>query len=108
MDKEIDIPGYVLFRQDRNDGYGGVALCVKDYYMPVKYSYSGIEPIECIWIKAKLANCHVIIGSMYRTPQASAQYFDLMLEHIEAARDCCDELLLMGDFNIDVQKEKRI
>ena len=25
MDKEIDIPGYVLFRQDRNDGYGGVA-----------------------------------------------------------------------------------
>ena len=41
---------------------------------------------------------------MYHTPQASAQYFHLMLEHIEAARDCCDELILMGDFNIDLQK----
>ena len=38
MDNEIDILGYILFRQDRNDGYGGVALCINVSYMPVRYS----------------------------------------------------------------------
>ena len=102
MDNEIDILGYVLFRQDRNDGYGGVALYVKDYYMPLKYSYIGIEPIECIWIKISQ-----LVGSIYCTFQALAQYFDLIFEHIEATRDCFDKLILMGDFNFDIQKENR-
>ena len=38
MDNEIDILGYILFRQDRNDGYCGVALCIKVSYMPVRFS----------------------------------------------------------------------
>ena len=47
----------------------------------------------------------VIVGTIYRVPQANAHYFNLILQYIEAARDISDEMLLMGDLNIDFKNE---
>ena len=48
MDNEIDITGF--FCSGKTERMAMVEkLCMKKIYiMPVKYSYSGIKPIECI------------------------------------------------------------
>ena len=94
-----------MFRLDRDDGYGGVLLYIKDNFSPVLHNFNGLEIIESIWVKVKIRKVSVIVGTIYRVPQANAHYFNLILQYIEAARDICDEMLLMGDLNIDLKNE---
>ena len=91
--------------KDRPDGYGGVALYIKKTLMPRVCSFPNIHKVECVWVKICIHKYNLIIGSMYRVPHAPASYFESMLQQIEATRDASDELVLMGDFNIDVQRE---
>ena len=57
---EVEIPGFVLFRRDRpTDSHGGVALYVRTDLQPVL---------------VKIGNSLIILGSIYRPPNANVAY----------------------------------
>ena len=85
---EIFLPKFMVFRKDREDGYGGVFLaCSRDFAWQEFPLQTGCEAVAC---KTVLNNHQsLIIISIYRPPNSDSQYFesicslihDIMLEN---------------------------
>ena len=99
-DHEIEIPGYMIVRKDRNRRGGGVCFYVKDHIDCHVRNDIG-NSIESIWLSVKHKGQVVIIGTMYRPPKSDKMYYDIMLDEIQRARDISDHVILMGDLNYD-------
>ena len=112
-DYSVHIPGYSLFRLDRdcvatnrNSG-GGVCFyvreCINASIIPTKLGAS----CETLALKVSLSksNLLVLVGS-YRMPSSSVLYWEELEFCIESALAAChaspQQLLLMGDYNINV------
>ena len=120
-DNLVNIPNYDILRCDRgwsednnniDDNInikkgGGVCMYIKN---ELNYSTHAMnvydvscKNVECHWariIQEKQRN--VIIGNLYRPPQGKVKnfidYLEGVFEHLDLARE---DLILMGDFNID-------
>ena len=123
-DKGLNIPGYKLYRRDRDecvdgrDG-GGVALYVRKKipHTEIPENDGGGEDgdeedgeqedveVESLWIR--LDGYPLVVGTMYRPPDEGAEYLDKMKADIRSViRDGEDEaensrFVLMGDLNFD-------
>ncbi|KAI5638400.1 endonuclease-reverse transcriptase domain-containing protein [Phthorimaea operculella] len=95
-DSIFKISNYNIYRCDRNDGYGGVALIVhktiQSHIGPVVNNYSGIEILH-----VKILNCDFIenIFSVYCPPSASTSLQDWNNIFSIASR----KSLILGDLN---------
>ena len=73
---ELFIPGYVLYRKDRNRSGGGVAMYVCDNYASQMINMQNGD-IESLWVKIELPHKnHFIVGAAYRSEEmVNKQYF---------------------------------
>ena len=100
----IDIPGYTFYRNDREGKKGGgVGMYVKD-----DFNSSAVDalnnncPVEAVWVEVKHSNSDsTIISSMYRPPSADHDYFSDMVNIIEKALHCNENVIILGDLNFD-------
>lgn len=109
-DSLVSCPGYNIIRQDRGSGKGGGGLClyVKDNieFQDLPNSWNDVDcEIKPIIIERKFQK-NVLLVLLYRPPQGKVDQF---ISHLKNMLDLIyDEnkmdLLLMGDFNIDVSK----
>ena len=90
----------IIYRATRA---GGVAVYVKS---DIEYSTIFIESkefIEQIWLKTKISNKVLIIGTVYRPPNTNSQeFFSYLEDTLVDLYTSFDSILLMGDFNINM------
>ena len=108
LDAEISIPGFQLFRADRQDhiNKGGVITYVKDEYA------SGLQTLTSGCNEAVEWNClflpviQSVIVNIYRPPSCTEPKFNEMLTDISAAIEKMSapmpNLIMCGDFNLPI------
>ena len=104
-DAELNIPGYRVFRHDRNRHGGGVLVYVKNQFVQdasvVELSLFD-DNFKFLPISFTFCNHRFCIATFYRTPSSSSSYF----ENLQFAVQQLDvvnfySFVLVGDFNID-------
>jgi len=106
----IQIPGYNFVGKARDKGRGGgVAFLIENNCNYLVYNLDDketkYESFESLLIKIELKNCTTIIGVIYRPPGLGLpdfqKDFDLLNSKLEGKNK---EIILLGDFNIDLLK----
>ena len=99
---EINIPNFFPpFRRDRPNGWGGVAIYVRNTLFCKERPDLAVEDLEAIWIETKLKQETLLIGSFYRPPSARVHYWTLVEESIKKAMSTPHKFIILGDFNSD-------
>jgi len=106
-DAEVLPPGYIMYRNDRKDGYGGVLVAVKRNLGSVDIS-ADTGPAECETKAVKImANKQsVVVCGAYRPPNRDVQYHDSMCSYLEniAHSNPGATIWFAGDLNLpDIQ-----
>ena len=103
---DISIPNFSqVFRRDRIQRLGGgVAIYVRDDIYAVERPDLFVNDIEALWVEVRTNRRKIIVGGIYRPPDANNQYWQLMEQSIDLAFNSnCDNILVAGDFNINIQ-----
>lgn len=99
----IGIDGYVLVREDRETRGGGVCMYIRN-----NISFEVVQPgqynsFEHLWIKFNISKKRYCLGVVYRPPDANVNDFlNSFEEVIFNVFPICDEVICMGDINIDL------
>ena len=63
-----------------------------------------IHGLEALWLEIKVSNRKIFVGGIYRPPDANNNYWLLLEQSIDQAFNTnCDNLLVAGDFNVNIQ-----
>lgn len=104
-DDILSIPGYRLFRKDREGRGGGVAAYVSSRYdcEEVDINVENVDALEQLWINIKYNKVSVLIAIVYRPPHNNIanciEIFDNILSRIVPIYD---KIIVTGDVNIDL------
>ena len=106
-DSQISINGFNVLRKDRSDTrekYGGGLLLYSRQSLNIKRRTDiEISNIETLWAEVCLPTAKpFLICTVYRPPSAYSEWTDLFEAELSVAQASGLELILMGDFNIDI------
>ncbi|VDL97188.1 unnamed protein product [Schistocephalus solidus] len=99
-DREFTIPGYQLFRRDR-EGHqgGGIVTYVKHGLLVSEKTEQFACSFEAIWLTIKVPRSHSLeVLTVYRPPRSDFEADAYLLEELERFASRSD-VLIMGDFN---------
>ena len=101
-DSELNIPGYSLYRKDRNNKFkskgGGVALYINENLVSRHNDILPDTECEAIWAKISLSkNSHLHVGVCYRSPSSTTEESMQLTKVIETAAN--NYALIFGDFH---------
>ena len=101
-DAEIDIPGYIAHRKDRQErSGGGVALYVRDSIQASRMTDLEVVELEVIWLQLNLLKRNHLVACVYRPPNSTPAFHQLFEEIIQKATTYCTPLIIMGDVNMN-------
>ncbi|KAK3103380.1 hypothetical protein FSP39_018833 [Pinctada imbricata] len=104
----LNIDGFVFERKDRDGGSGGGLLLYvcNDFNFKRRYDLE-TQNIETIWAEIMIPNSRsILLCSAYRPPSAPVAWVEAFATEVNNAVSCDDnEIILMGDFNIDLNKD---
>ena len=92
---------YDVVRKDREDGYGGVLIAIKQNFIFEAITVK--QNVECQFLKIQLSNCKsLLIGCIYRPPISNIDYARELQEAIRLVmkNNISSVLWLSGDFNL--------
>ena len=97
-----------VFRKDRNSFGGGVLIYVSnDINVSVKQRTAlEFNEGELIWLEISLNNFKLLLCSAYRSPGGSNNFWDLFDYSIEQAFNGSQNIVIIGDLNIDLLRER--
>jgi Endonuclease-reverse transcriptase len=105
-DHEFIPNSYMVFRRDRREGRGGgVLLAIRPHLQPKRAPQFDIPQVEIVWCTIKAQNLTLLIGCAYRPPNLKSEenaQFSKALNLAAAKMHEFDGLILMGDFNLDI------
>ena len=104
-DSVYNIPGYNLYRKDR-DGTkagGGLLAYVADRVRAKRMYEHEDDGIESMWFNVcpHKSNRPILVGALYRPPSTNADTDNKIEHHIESAYLRSQEMILVGDININ-------
>ena len=109
-DSELELNGYNLVRDDRVDSQrgGGTAIYYATKLNACQRTNLLRPDIEATWLEILLPNRKkLLVGSIYRPPNMTYNNFKVGLENtLEDISSGGNELLLLGDFNLDMLPRK--
>ena len=99
---ELNIPGYRVYRKDRNNIFkskgGGVAMYINKKLVSRHHEILPDTECEAVWAKISLSkNSHLIVEVCYRSPSYTTEENMQLTKVIETAANNC--ALLFGDSN---------
>ena len=103
-DGQINIPGYDLYRKDRNRNGGGVCMYIKNI-IPHKHVTIYDSPVhESVWVEVYLGKFKHLIGTFYRPPGQLVAESDAFLDAFQTCIDLAHSkhytsINILGDFN---------
>ena len=103
-DCNIELPGYNLFRRDRYDGYGGVAIYVSKTIFSSEIVDMRSHVSENIWVLIHIGSKKIALAVFYRPPNADPTQVNNFIEDFQDQLNKIYEhkphhLLITGDFN---------
>ena len=106
-DDQVAVDGFDLIRKDRSDTQnkagGGVILYYRKSINCKRKCDLEISNIETLWAEIALPNSKpFLICSVYRPPSSTSDWIDLFEEELSIAQTTGLEVIVMGDFNIDL------
>ena len=101
-DNELQLDDFDFIRKDRTRHGGGVIIYIKK-----QFGFQRLLDIECeleaLWISVKMRDIKpLLICVLYRPPNSSDIFFDILSTMLNKALDLDGEVLVMGDFNCDL------
>ena len=103
IDSELSIAGYHLLRNDRTRMGGGCAIYFQSSLDVTFINSLHCNDIEILWCDIKPSSeKSFLLGCLYRPPSSNVSYFNKIVDNVEMALNISDDILVMGDFNIDV------
>jgi hypothetical protein len=101
---DVKLPGYNMFRRDRaGDAHGGVALYIRENIIGKERADLQIPDLEAIWAEILVENRKILIGCMYRPPNAPAAYWNKVEASLEQAKSTgTNHIFLLGDLNCNM------
>ena len=98
---ELYIPGFQLYRHDRNRHGGGVLIYVSAMFS-VSVLPSPTPPLELLTLPILRDNFKVHVCLFYRPISSSALIFDTLFSHLESINvGQLSNFILLGDFNVN-------
>ena len=106
-DNQVTIDGCEFIRKDRSDTIaktgGGLLLYMRDTVKCMRRPEFKISKLETIWAEIELPNAKpFLLCTLYRPPSARNVWMDLFEEELSLTQTSGLEVILMGDFNIDL------
>ena len=102
LDSEISLPGFSLFRRDRNRHGGGVLVYIQSGLFSSEIKLASSLEFILLSIKTKKSVFH--LGTFYHPPSASSD-LDSLIHLFSSSLSSLRNLILLGDFNIDFLSE---
>ena len=110
-DKDISIRGYTLFRRDKNlDKHTGLVAYIHNSIANSVKRRRDLEyqHIESLWLEIKQdKSTPLLICFIYRNPSSNSEWQDQFQIMMDKIPDKKYELLMLGDFNIDLHKPQQ-
>jgi hypothetical protein len=105
-DAVLKIDDYLFYRMDRkHKGHGGIACYIKETINFKENTDMYINDVEALWIEINLPYTKpIILGTVYRVPDANAEYFENVDLMFQNCASIYDEIIILGDFNLDISK----
>ena len=98
---ELDIPNFILLRNDRTRHIGGCCTCIYVYYDLIILDSLHIDGIETHWCYIKSCSGNSFFLGC-RPPSSNIQCSNKITDNIEIAISLNKNIVILGDFNIDV------
>ena len=110
-DAEVDIPGYKIYRKDRDADGGGVAVYVRNDLSVIRREDLEDPNLEGLWLEITLPKSRGFLLGLYYRPPDSSDYLDgdFMARFTDVAELTSSEgkeILLVGDFNCDFSAKR--
>jgi exonuclease III len=103
----IEIANYRLFRKDRNEGGGGVAIYAHASLKPIQLTHGIDSNLELVAVKCKTSMEHFIVATTYRPPSYPVtDYVEKLSDFINSLGSANNQLILTGDLNICALKSE--
>ena len=101
---DLRLPNYSTpERKDRQDGYGGVCVYVRNTLNYKRRPEFEITDIESIWIELFVKHLRILIGVFYRPPNSGTDYLNKIEDSIHLALDArVNDIMVIGDFNLNM------
>ena len=102
----VTIPNYCVMRRDSSQTlHTCIALFVHQSVAMVTRRRTDLESegVECVWVEINdLKSPPLLLGYIDRNPASPTTWFDDFVRMIDKASDQKSNILLIGDFNIDL------
>ena len=107
-DKQIELQGYVVFRNDRNEDGGGVMIAVREEIKKITTEIKRThENVESLWILINNNQIKLRVGVVY-FPQEKDQdvkgIYQIIQEQVTIAGNKDESIMVVGDYNCKVGK----
>ncbi len=104
-DGEICIPGYKVYRKDRNRNGGGVVVYVNQNLRVTRRKDLDSTSLEAVWLEIReRANQRALIGVCYRPPSSDLSFMTELSDTIQRVRSEQKEVVILGDLNCNMLK----
>lgn len=101
------IPGFDLLRKDRNSSGGGILIYANSDLNIKRRTDLEDRDLEALWLQVCpfKSKRPLLLAGIYRPPSAKAKYDKSLADNIERAYLLNMETILVGDFNIDGNRQ---
>ena len=106
MDSEIELPGYVVQRKDRERSGGGVCMYIRSDLAFNPRPELSTDQLETLWIEILLPKTKpILVCVCYRPPHQNDFYklFEPSISNISLN----SEIIILGDMNTNVDKKNK-
>ena len=106
-DFSLNVPGYTLYRRDRDLHGGGVCIYVHSQLHAITVPTTSNE-LECLFVQVRIPTkpnrTDIVVGSVYRPPSSHVDFWEKLSDSLEKATSRCKQVLVFGDLNVNVLK----
>ena len=107
-DNDINIPGFTPIRNDPKAPKATGILVYVNNSLTIKRCHDLEQHgVESVWLEIKFKQCKPLkVGFVYRNPKELANWNDSFSSMMDAASLDATEIILLGDFNINLSNSK--
>ena len=88
-----------MFRKDNSSHLGGFLMYVSAYFRPVRMNVLEQYLPESLWVELNYKNESFLIGTIYRNPHLTVDFWDRVNICLEKANDLTSNIIVLGDIN---------
>ena len=107
-DESIAIPHYTIYRRDIiKQGETSLVLYVHNSMQNITTRRTDLESqcTESLWVEIRNPKTpSLLVGYVYRNPAATYEWYDEFVTMLDKVSESKNDVLLLGDFNIDLLK----